>query len=220
VSDIQRCIYDDRSPIVSVTDAHISVSVTVPDTSQVTAEDVRPCRLAPRFRDAEHWSQGSAEVHRMSAGHPLEGEDMPKVSKATASSHQPIPGVLDAYSHEIDGWTISMETHLTDLDAAFLFKGAPDDQCQAPHMGYVLKGKYGMRIAEGVEEVFEAGDAFFIGPGHTPIIFAGCEIVYFTRTEEANRELPVVMANLMKYLEEQGMEVPAAPQPSPQLGEG
>ena len=68
-----------------------------------------------------------------------------------------------------------METHLTDLDAAFLFKGALNDQCQAPHMGYVLKGKYGMRIADGVEEVFEAGDAFFIGPGHTPIIFAGCE---------------------------------------------
>jgi hypothetical protein len=123
---------------------------------------------------------------------------MPKVSKATASSHQPIPGVLDAYSHEIDGWIISMETHLTDLDAAFLFKGAPNDQCQ-------------------VEEVFEAGDAFFIGPGHTPIIFAGCEIVYFTRTEEANRELPVTMANLMKYMEEQRMEVPAASQPSPQL---
>lgn len=47
---------------------------------------------------------------------------MPKVSRATASSHQPIPGVLDAYSHEIDGWIISMETHLTDLDAAFLTK--------------------------------------------------------------------------------------------------
>ena len=56
---------------------------------------------------------------------------MPKVSKASASSHQPIPGVLDAYSHEIDGWTISMETHSVDLDAAFLFKGAPNDQCQA-----------------------------------------------------------------------------------------
>ena len=106
-----------------------------------------------------------------------------------------------------------METHLTDLDAAFLFKGALNDQCQAPHMGYVQKGKYGMRIADGVEEVFEAGDAFFIGPGHTPIIFAGCEVVYFTRTEELNGELPIVMANLMKYLEEQGMEVPAAPQP-------
>jgi hypothetical protein len=104
-----------------------------------------------------------------------------------------------------------METHLTDLDAAFLFKGAPNDQCQAPHMGHVLKGKYGMRVADGVEEVFEAGDAFLIGPGHTPIIFAGCEVVYFTRTEEANRELAVVIPNLMKYLQEQGLEVPGAP---------
>ena len=154
----------------------------------------------------------------MATGHGLGGEKMPRVSRTTAA-HQPIPGVLDAYSHEFDGWTVSMETHPVDLDAAFLFKGAPNDQCQAPHMGYVLKGKYVMRTADGVEEVFEAGDAFFVGPGHTPIIFAGCEIVYFTRTEEANRELPVAMANLMKYMQEQGMEVPAAPQPSPQLGE-
>jgi hypothetical protein len=150
----------------------------------------------------------------------LEGEEMPKVSKATVSSHQPIPGVLDAYSQEIDGWTVSMESHSIDLDAAFLFKGAPNDQCQAPHIGYVLKGKYGVRTADGVEEVFEAGDAFFMRPGHTPIIFAGCEVVYFTRTEEANRELAAVMPNLMKYMEEQGIEVPAAPQQSPQFGEG
>jgi hypothetical protein len=149
----------------------------------------------------------------------LEGEKMPKVSKATVSSHQPIPGVLDAYSQEIDGWTASIETHSIDLDAAFLFKGAPNDQCQAPHIGYVLKGKYGVRTANGVEEVFEAGDAFFMRPGHTPIIFAGCEVVYFTRTEEANRELAVVMPNLMKYMEEQGIDVSAAPQQSPQLGE-
>src|SRR3954449_5684636 len=78
-------------------------------------------RARPRrtgWRQAHHW----------------EGEKMPKVSKATASSHQPIPGVLDAYSHEIDGWTISMETHLTDLDAAFLFKGRAERSVPgAPH---------------------------------------------------------------------------------------
>jgi hypothetical protein len=38
--------------------------------------------------------------------------------------------MLDAYSHELDGWTVSMETHPIDLDAAFLFKGAPNDQCR------------------------------------------------------------------------------------------
>jgi hypothetical protein len=129
---------------------------------------------------------------------------MPKVSKATALSHQEIPGVLESFNHEIDGWTVTIETDLIDLDAAFLFKGGLNDQCQAPHMGYVLKGKWGVRTADGVEEVFEAGDAFFVGPGHTPIVFAGCEVVYFTRTEEVDRELAVVMPNLTKYMEEQG----------------
>ena len=49
-SGIQRSIYDDHPPILSVTDTHVPVSVTVRDTSQVTAEDVRLRRLAPRFR--------------------------------------------------------------------------------------------------------------------------------------------------------------------------
>ena len=76
-----------------------------------------------------------------------------------------------------------------------------------------------MRIADGVE-VFEAGDAFFVITGHTPIIFAGCEVVYFTRTEEGNRELAVVVPNLMKYMQEQGMEVPGAPSHSHSCNKG
>ena len=39
-------------------------------------QDVRLWWLAPRFRDAEHWSQGPAEAHRMVTGPPLgRGED-------------------------------------------------------------------------------------------------------------------------------------------------
>ncbi len=60
----------------------------------------------------------------------------------------------------------------------------------------------------GPEEVFEAGDAAVIGPGHTPIFFAGSEILSFTRTEDANRLEAVIMPNFKKYLEEHGMEVP------------
>jgi quercetin dioxygenase-like cupin family protein len=37
-----------------------------------------------------------------------------------------------------------------------------------------------MRIADGVEEVFEAGDAFFIGPGEVP---------HCSRTGDPNRIL-------------------------------
>lgn len=105
---------------------------------------------------------------------------MSKVSKAIASSHLVFPGYMEEYEQEIGDWTVSIESSFTDMDYAPFFKGAPNDQCQASHMGYVLKGKFSVRRADGVEEIFEAGDAFIIEPGHTPIVFAGGEDVAFT----------------------------------------
>lgn len=133
---------------------------------------------------------------------------MPKVSKATASSHQGFPGYVDAYEQEIGDWTVSIESNFIDMDQASFFKGAPNDQCQANHVGYVLKGKFGVRRGDGVEEIFEAGDAFIIEPGHTPIMFAGCEYVAFTPTEESKQQAAVMMPNMMKYAEEHGIELP------------
>jgi hypothetical protein len=133
---------------------------------------------------------------------------MPKVSKATASSHQGFPGYVDAYEQEIADWTVSIESSFVDMDQAPFFKGAPDDQCQANHIGYVLKGKFGVRTGDGVEEVFEAGDAFVIEPGHTPIVFAGCEYVAFTPTQEAKEQAAVMTQNIMKFAAEHGIELP------------
>ena len=134
---------------------------------------------------------------------------MPKLSRATASSHVVFPGYTDSYEQEIGDWTISIENDFTDMDLAPFFKGAPNDQCQARHMGYVIKGKFGVRRADGVEEIFEAGDAFTIEPGHTPLMFDGAEFVAFTPTEEAKQEAAVIMPNIMKFAEEHGIELPA-----------
>ena len=71
------------------------------------------------------------------------------------------------------------------------------------------KGKFGVRTGEGVEEIFEAGDAFIIEPGHTPIVFAGCEYVAFTPTEEAKQQAAVMMPNIIQFAKEQGIELPA-----------
>ncbi len=133
---------------------------------------------------------------------------MPKMSKGTAASHLAFPGYTDEYEQEIGDWTVSIESNFTDMDYAPFFKGAPDDRCQATHMGYVLKGKFGVRTADGTEEIFEAGDAFVIEPGHTPIVFAGCEYVAFTPTEEARQQAAVMMPNVLKFAKERGIEVP------------
>ncbi len=140
---------------------------------------------------------------------------MPKVSKATASSHMAFPGYIDEYEQEIGDWSVSIESNFTDMDYAPFFKGAPDDQCQAHHVGYVLKGKFSVRRADGVEETFEAGDAFIIEPGHTPIVSAGCEWVAFTPTEEARQQAAVMMPNVMKFAAEHGIEVPPEFQAQP-----
>jgi quercetin dioxygenase-like cupin family protein len=71
----------------------------------------------------------------------------------------------------------------------------PDDRCQCPHWGYVLKGKLTFRFADR-EEVFAAGDAFYLPPGHIPLADAGSEIVQFSPTEELKATDAVMMRNM------------------------
>jgi hypothetical protein len=42
------------------------------------------------------------------------------------------------------------------------------------------------------EELFEAGDAYYVGPGHTPILYAGTEVVECSPSEELGRTMEVV----------------------------
>ncbi len=120
---------------------------------------------------------------------------MPKASKEHASEHETVEGYEGHFEHFEGGWTVAFETYTQDADLAPLFKGLPDDQCQCAHMGYVLRGKVAFRSANG-EEVFEAGDAYYVGPGHTPVLFAGTEVVEFSPSEELGRTMEVVTRNM------------------------
>jgi hypothetical protein len=44
--------------------------------------------------------------------------------------------------------------------------------------------------------VFEAGDAYRVGPGHTPVLYAGTEVVEFSPTEELAKTMEVVTKNM------------------------
>jgi hypothetical protein len=92
---------------------------------------------------------------------------------------------------------VGFETYSRDADLSPFFGGLPDDQCQCEHMGYVLKGKVGFRSGDE-EELFEAGDAYYVGPGHTPVLYAGTEVVEFSPSEELARTMEVVTKNMEK----------------------
>ncbi len=59
----------------------------------------------------------------------------------------------------------------------------------------MIRGKVAFRLVDR-EETYEAGDAHYVRPGHTPIHYAGAEIVEFSPTDVLGQTLPVVMDNL------------------------
>ncbi len=62
-------------------------------------------------------------------------------------------------------------------------KGLPGDTCQCPHWGYMLEGRLLMRTSEG-EHTYEAGQAFYWAPGHTPVALEDSAYVDFSPTAE------------------------------------
>ncbi|MFG3339886.1 cupin domain-containing protein [Glycomyces sp. NPDC048151] len=120
---------------------------------------------------------------------------MPKTSKANAAEHLTLEGYEGHFTEMDTGYTVAFEKYTADVDLTEYFKGLPDDRCQCPHWGYVFSGKLTYKTADG-EETFEAGDAYHVGPGHTPVLFEGTEVVEFSPTEELNRTIAVVSKNM------------------------
>jgi hypothetical protein len=119
---------------------------------------------------------------------------MPKASKETASQVADM-GVMEGRYEELGGYTVGFETFREDADATPLFKGLPDDRCQSPHWGYVVRGSVTFRYADR-EETYETGDAYHAPAGHIPVIAAGTEIIEFSPTAEYGRTMEAVERNL------------------------
>jgi mannose-6-phosphate isomerase-like protein (cupin superfamily) len=119
---------------------------------------------------------------------------MPKVSKDSAADVQEFPMGVDR-SEDLDGYTVNFVEITQTHDLAPMLKGLPDDQCHCPHWGYVFKGKLTWRFGDR-EEVYEAGDAFYVPPGHTPEAEAGSEFVQFSPTDELRETEEAIARNM------------------------
>jgi hypothetical protein len=91
-------------------------------------------------------------------------------------------------SHQVE-WgdmIVEISSFPAGVDAAPLFKGLPDDMCQSPHWGYVLKGRVRMRYKDR-EEVIEEDS----------------ELVEFSPKGEYEKTLEVVERNMAAMQEGQ-----------------
>jgi hypothetical protein len=120
---------------------------------------------------------------------------MPKVSKQSATQGGDHGPVVE-WSDDLEGYTVNFVSFREDFDVTPLLKGLPDDRCPCPHWGYVLKGRLTYRFGDR-DEVYEAGDAFYLPPGHAPVQQdPGSEIVQFSPANELRVVDEVLMSNL------------------------
>ena len=119
---------------------------------------------------------------------------MPRTTKTEAPILVDEPPIEGRYV-DLEGYTVAFETFRLDADPAPLFRGLPDDRCQCPHWGIVTSGSLTMRYADR-DETFNAGDAYYAAPGHTPVVTAGTEIVEFSPIDLLQQTMAVVGMNM------------------------
>jgi hypothetical protein len=119
---------------------------------------------------------------------------MPKLNKLDATDAVTLEG-YEGHFGELDDYTVGFETYTADADLADLYKGLPEDRCQCPHWGVVLKGKVKYTTDAG-ETVINAGEAYYMPPGHLPYLYKGTEVIEFSPTAPLQDTLAVVEKNM------------------------
>jgi hypothetical protein len=115
-------------------------------------------------------------------------------------SKKEVPTAVDTggvviHSTEWGEMNVALETFPAGTDTAPIFVGLPDDRCQSPHWGYVLKGRVRVRYSDR-DEILETGDAFYMEPGHTTIFEEDTEVVEFSPRGEYQKTLEVAQRNI------------------------
>jgi hypothetical protein len=89
---------------------------------------------------------------------------------------------------------VALESFPAGTDTEPVFKGLPDDRCQCPHWGYVLKGRLRVRYKDH-EETIRTGDVYYMSPGHLPIFDEDTEVVEFSPKGEYQKTMEVAARN-------------------------
>ena len=106
---------------------------------------------------------------------------MAKAAKETTPTTMDFD-IAEDRSCQLDDFTVNFVTIRQDHDLAPMLASLPGGMCQCPHWGVMNKGRMTVRYADRTE-VFEAGDAFYMSPGHTPAAEAGTEFIQFSPTD-------------------------------------
>lgn len=100
-----------------------------------------------------------------------------------------LPDALNAGGVRVQGadWGELNISHIhfpKGADATPLLEGMPQNLCQCPHWGMVLKGSINVRYADGATETVRAGEVYYWPPGHTVWVDEDYSSIEFSPKDE------------------------------------
>jgi hypothetical protein len=78
------------------------------------------------------------------------------------------------------------------------FDGLPENLCQCPHWGYLLKGKAALRLADGTEIEINEGELYYAPPGHQIFAIEDFENIEFNPAELARKTMEAFGTNIAR----------------------
>lgn len=81
-------------------------------------------------------------------------------------------------------------------DFSPLLKGLPHNMCNSPHWGYVIDGSMKVKYADGKEDIFKAGEVFYMPAPHTGSIDKSVKFVDFSPDEEYSVLMDQIAKNI------------------------
>jgi hypothetical protein len=106
-------------------------------------------------------------------------------------------GEYEGHTVDWDGFRVAFES----MPAGFPpdgspFAGLPDDRCQCPHWGYLIKGSARVTYSDGPEEIIHAGDAYHLRPGHFFQSLEPVELIELSPVHQHDETMAVVARNM------------------------
>ena len=105
-------------------------------------------------------------------------------------------GDYESRATQLGDYYLKFATIPAGFDDRELVEGLPEDACHSEHWGYVFKGKLRFRYTDGTEDIIEAGEAYYIRPGHTFDVIEDTETVEFSPRQELDRTTETLLENL------------------------
>jgi hypothetical protein len=79
------------------------------------------------------------------------------------------------------------------------WKGLPEDLCQCPHWGYLLRGKALLRLSDGRELEINEGDVYYCPPGHKLYAIEDFENIEWNPAPEAQKTMEAFAKNIAEH---------------------